>query len=96
MMTFPGSAAVVQTGALEESSIPVVSSFHWAVHSIITFGNLVFDFFKFIDFSFVVGVPRCRSVFKVWKEGNRYLAKYTFISSWQLQYKRSSLGDHQT
>ena len=42
--------------------VPLQLSLHFtgAIHSIITFGNkasgLVFDFFKFIDFSFVVGV----------------------------------------
>ena len=40
-------------------------NFSGAIHSIITFGNkasgLVLDL-KFIDFSFVVGVPHCASV----------------------------------
>ena len=40
-----------------------------AIHSIITFGNkassLVLDFFKLIDFSFVVGVPHRGSICKV-------------------------------
>ena len=52
--------------------VPFQLSLHFtgAIHSIITFGNkasrLVLVFFKFIDFSFVVGVPHCGSVFKVW------------------------------
>ena len=51
--------------------VPFQLSLHFtgAIHAIITFGNkpgsLVLDFFKFIDFSFVVGshtvepYPRC-------------------------------------
>ena len=52
--------------------VPFQLSLHFTgtIHSIITLGNkasgLVLDFFKFIDFSFVVGVPHCGSVFKVW------------------------------
>ena len=45
-------------------------NFTGAIHSTITFGNkagiLGLDFFKFVDFSFVVGVPHCGSIFKVW------------------------------
>ena len=43
---------------------------HTDVVHIITVGNkagiLVLDFFKFVDFSFVVGVPHCGSIFKLW------------------------------
>ena len=41
-----------------------------AIHSVITFGNkassLVLDCFKLINLSFVVRVPHCGSIFKVW------------------------------
>ena len=54
--------------------VPFQLSLHLtgAIHSIIfiTFdnkaGSLTLDFFKFIDFSFVVGAPHCGSIFKVW------------------------------
>ena len=52
--------------------VPLQLSLHFTgtIHSIITFGNkasgLVLYFFKFIDFCFVMGVPHCASVFKVW------------------------------
>ena len=53
--------------------VPFQLSLHFtgAIHSIITFGNkagsLVLNFFfKFIVFSFVVGVPHREGIFKVW------------------------------